>query len=229
MMNVAVVIPAYNAAQHITQVLTGVAEHIPLQYVCVIDDGSNDVTAKLAKNLGAVLLVHGSNRGKGAALATGFTWALGMNVEAIVTLDADGQHAPEVLPNFIAAYKRTQCDVIVGTRMQGGASMPLQRRITNTLASRVLSWITGQYIPDSQCGYRLLSARVLAAVPVVGARYEAESLYLAHAAQRGFRISSVAIPVIYGMSKSSFKIMRDTGRVIRVLTVLCLHKLMRVT
>jgi len=146
------VIPAYNEAEHIVQVVKLARHYMP---VLVVDDGSMDETARLAETAGAEVLRQVSNQGKGAALRAGFIHALDLGCEAVVTLDADGQHDPREIRKFLKAYIARPADLIIGQR--NFSQMPLSRRLANTLGRWLFSWAMGQYIQDNQSGYRMLS------------------------------------------------------------------------
>lgn len=156
MNRVLAVIPAYNEAAHIARVVRAARRHVP---VLVVDDGSGDGTARLAAGAGAAVLAQFPNQGKGAALRAGFRRALELGYEAVITLDGDGQHDPAEIPLFLAAHAVGAADLIVGRRRF--SQMPLPRRLANTLGRWLFSWAAGQYIPDNQSGYRLVSRRLM--------------------------------------------------------------------
>ena len=150
------IIPAYNEGARITAVITGAAEFLP---ILVVDDGSTDDTVAQAEAAGATVIRQTPNQGKGAALRTAFRHALAADYDAVVTLDADGQHDPAELPKFLAAYAEKQPDLIIGQRRL--RHMPPIRRLANYLGRKSFSWAIGQPIPDNQSGYRLISRRLL--------------------------------------------------------------------
>jgi glycosyltransferase involved in cell wall biosynthesis len=156
MTKILALIPAFNEAQHIAQVVRSTCAHLP---VLVVDDGSTDQTAAQAQKAGAQVLRQQPNQGKGAALRAGFRYALDHGYDAIVTLDADGQHDPAQVPGFVQAFDERGADLIVGTRTF--AEMPLIRRIANTIGTMALSWALGQPIHDNQSGYRLIGRRLM--------------------------------------------------------------------
>jgi len=157
--NILALIPAYNEAKHIAAVVTAVQPHLP---GLVVDDGSDDKTALLAEKAGAVVLRQRPNQGKGAALQAGFQYALAQDYEAVLTLDADGQHDAAEIPRFLAAWQPKKPDLIIGARDFSG--MPPVRRTSNTIGRHLFSWAAGQYIPDNQSGYRLISRRLMQAM-----------------------------------------------------------------
>jgi glycosyltransferase involved in cell wall biosynthesis len=127
---VAVVIPAYQAAATIAEVVERARRAAPGAVVYVVDDGSPDATGDEGRRSGAQVLVHGQNQGKGAALRTGMDRALADGAEIVVTLDADGQHPPEELPRLVGPIARGEADLVLGARARAGA-MPWARRCTN--------------------------------------------------------------------------------------------------
>lgn len=204
------VVPAYREAKRIADVVRRIREHAP--DVIVVDDGSDDDTAAEAEKAGAVVLRHTANQGKGAALHTGFQYAREHGYEVLVTLDADGQHDPAELPKFLEAYRRTGIPVLVGNRRAGLERMPFVRRCTNLFMSRLLSRMMGQYVADTQCGYRLYRCDILPLVSAGSRRFAAESEILLRLAQRGVRMDSVRVSTIYGDETSKIHPAADTIR-----------------
>ncbi|MFH1007692.1 MAG: glycosyltransferase family 2 protein [Candidatus Latescibacterota bacterium] len=213
-MAILVVIPAYNAAASLPDVIARVQRHVPPQDVLVIDDGSGDATREMARQSGVHLVSHPANRGKGAALRTGFEWALSRGYETVITLDADGQHEPESIPDLIRHWQTSGADLIVGSRMHNHRGMPLGRICSNTLTSWVISRRAGQHIEDSQSGYRLITAEVLRHVALETCGYETESELLIKAARLDFQIRFVPISTVYADEQSFIHPLRDTGRFI---------------
>ena len=211
-MRIVALIPAYNAARRLPEVITGVAEHISRSDIVVVDDGSSDDTLRIAESCETVVLKHARNRGKGAALKTGFGFALTEGYDAVLTLDADGQHDPRCIPAFIQAQRQTQADIVVGSRMHDISTMPLHRRCSNTLTSLIISIRVGCRIPDSQSGFRWIRSSVLRAIPLKDDGYHLESELLIKARKKGARIVAVPIETIYRDEKSSIKPFRDTLR-----------------
>jgi glycosyltransferase involved in cell wall biosynthesis len=211
-----VVIPAYNAAAHLAQVVRRVEEIVPRERIIIVEDGSSDATFEIASGLGTILIRHDRNRGKGAALATAFNTALQMDIPFVITLDADGQHNPLEIPSFLSAQGESGADIVVGNRMTDTASMPWLRRATNWTTSWLLSLRTGQRIPDSQNGYRLHRTELFRHMHLVTTRYDTESEILIKAARRGAKIASVPVETIYGDAKSSINPFVDSYRFLRM-------------
>jgi glycosyltransferase involved in cell wall biosynthesis len=155
-MKTLVVIPCKNLESEVGEVVRGVLGLDLGLDVVVINDGSTDGTSAAAEAAGAHVLEHEINLGKGAALKTGFEYAVAKGYDAVVTMDGDGQHDPSAIPDFLDALETSDADIIVGTRMHAVGEMPKLRIWTNRTTSRIVSLITRQNIPDSQSGYRLI-------------------------------------------------------------------------
>ncbi len=212
-------IPAWNEAVRIAPVVEATRAHLP---VLVVDDGSRDETSAVAESAGATVVRHPQNRGKGAALMTGFAWALEHGYEAVITLDADCQHDPDEIPKFLAAYEAGAGDLIIGRR--DFAQMPFPRNYTNHIfGSRLLSWALKTRIYDSQSGYRLYGRRLLENLDLAatGFEWEVEVIIQAVCGQpqqsRGMRIGWVEIRTIYGVGEVSyFHPLKDSARFLAV-------------
>jgi len=213
-MKVCALIPAYQEAAHIADVVRGCAPHV--SEVLVVDDGSDDATSGRAEQAGAVVIVHKRNAGKGAAIRTGFDYVRGREFDAVIILDADGQHDWNEIPRFIAKAEETGAAIVLGDRMGDVAGMPGLRRWTNRTTSRILSRLAGQPLRDSQCGFRLLRAGVLADLDLKTANYETESEMLLEASWAGHRIVGLPIRTIYNEAPSRIRKVRDTWRFIKL-------------
>jgi glycosyltransferase involved in cell wall biosynthesis len=205
-------IPGYQEGPRIAAVVTRARRHLP---VLVIDDGSSDDTAAQAEAAGAAVLPQRPNQGKGAALRMGLRRALTEGYDAVVTLDADGQHDPDEIPRFLAAFGGAgqpnhgavaappaiaaagpRPELIIGQR--DFAQMPAIRRLSNTLGGTAFSWAVGQPIPDNQSGYRLLGRRLMAAMAdsrETGFEFEVEMI--AVCIRRGWSLAWVPVSTIY--------------------------------
>jgi len=221
-MRTAVLIPAYQAAAHLGEVLLRL-EALPAAErhsdVLVVDDGSRDATGEVARRFGARVHTFAGNRGKGHALLAGFE--LLRHHDAVITLDADGQHPPESVPGFIRAAV-AGADLVLGSRMRDG-EMPIHRRFANGFSSGWATWLAGQRVSDSQCGFRLYRRALLQATPITPGRYEVESEVVVRAARLGFRIAEVAIPTVYGEEQSQIRMFRDVPRIFGTLARLTLE------
>lgn len=206
-MKTCLLMPAYNESSTIGPIIKDAGLFIG--HIVVIDDGSSDNTADIARAHGATVLKHFRNRGKGRALRTGFGYALQNGYELIATMDGDGQHDPMDLPRIFEDFRRTRPDIIVGGRIKEQSKMPLHRRLNNWLISNVGSALCGQRVPDFQSGYRLIKAEVLRNVRLETERYETESELLIKAGRIGYRIETTPIRTIYGNEISNVKVLRE--------------------
>lgn len=208
---VVALIPAYNEVSHIEDVVRETLRHVAS--VLVIDDGSTDGTAAAAALAGAAVIAHPVNRGKGAALRSGFAWAVRHGADLVLTLDADGQHDPAEIPHFLEAHERTGADLIIGRRTY--AEMPPVRRWANRTGRWLLRLALGRDVPDNQCGYRLHSRRLLLLLQELEedgepARFSYEVEIIARAIGAGYDIAWVPIRTIYGDERSHFHPIRDS-------------------
>ena len=214
---VAVVIPAYQAAATIAEVVSRTSRAVPGATVYVVDDGSTDDTSGAGRGRGATVLVHPRNRGKGAALATGIAAALAGGADVIITLDADGQHPPEEIPGLAAPVLAGEADVALGARARTGA-MPWGRRCTNWLSAALASRIGGVAVPDAQSGFRALSRRAAQAVRPGEQGYDFETAFLLAALGQGLRVRFVPVSTVYDGRPSHFRPWADTWRQARIFT-----------
>ncbi len=183
--------------------------------VLVIDDGSSDRTAEVAREAGAEVISHPVNRGKGAALKTAFAYALEHGFDAVVTLDADGQHLPREIPKFFAAREETGADLIIGGRAHLFGQMLPRRRFANRFSARCIAFASKTNVTDSQSGFRLYSTQLLRAIRLRTDGFEMESEVIVHAGRRGFKILLIPIDLgfVDGQSTSHYKPLMDTIRI----------------
>jgi glycosyltransferase involved in cell wall biosynthesis len=140
-----------------------------------------------------------------------------MSADFVLTMDADLQHVPEDIPNFIAVQKETEADMVIGCRQRTGTHMPIHRRISNAITSKLVGIRTGIRIQDSQCGFRLIRRKVLEDVSAVLPGYEAETEFLIKAAKRGYRIAWAPVQTVYGKEKSYMTHWKTTVNFLKVL------------
>ena len=179
----------------------------------VIDDGSSDPTAAIAADHGAIVIKHSRKKGKGAAIKTGFAFALDNGFEAVITIDSDGQHNPDDFPRFIEAFRESGADIVIGSRKHDKGRMPWPRRFSNWSTSRFLSMILKTEIEDSQCGYRLISRRLLESIDLEYDNFEMETEIIIKAIRAGFKIGFLPIKADYdGNRQSHIRPFADTIR-----------------
>jgi len=212
---IAALIPAFNAGDTIGEVVIGARRHA--DRVMVVDDGSTDGTGSRAAAAGAELVSHQGNRGKGAALKTGFGLLVAAGAEAVITLDADLQHDPDDIPLFREAFEQRHADLIIGSRQAGFDGMSRGRRFGNRFSCGALEFFTGLELPDSQSGFRLYAADFLRNLELRRHAYDAEMEVLLRAARGRRRIENIPISshAVDGQPTSYFRPWLDTYRICR--------------
>lgn len=212
-MNTCVIIPTYNEEKTIGDII----ERIKDQglSVLIIDDGSTDNTAQIAKEKSAILIRNSHNQGKGAALIKGYDYIKRNAFDSVITMDGDGQHLPEDIPNFLETARRSQYEFFIGNRMLKPHGMPLLRQLTNRVMSWFISLIIGQKISDTQCGFRLIKRSLLEKINFTTHRFETETEILLKSGKLGYRIISIPVRTVYLHEKSQINPLVDTIRFVR--------------
>lgn len=212
-MRICALIPAFNEAPHIAKVVELTRQHVA--EVVVIDDGSVDGTADIARAAGATCLQLPANRGKASALRAGIAFARDHDFTYVITLDGDGQHLPEDVPVLVHTAEETGADLVIGARRFDRAGMPRSRYFSNTIGSRLASALVGCEIRDSQSGFRLFRLDKLEGAKLRSQCYEFEMEILIKMARSGCTIAHAPIRTIYddGRTRSKMKPVRDTVRV----------------
>ena len=203
-------VPCLNEAPTIEPLVAEVRKRLPA--VIVVDDGSSDGTAELAGRAGAEVIRHAPPRGKGAALAAGWSRARARGFSWALSMDGDGQHAPADIPVFLNGAHNPGAHLIVGNRMIQPGGMPWLRRGVNRWMSRRISRLTGQALPDTQCGFRLMRLDAWARVHLHADHFEIESELLCKFIAAGYRVDFVPVRVIYRNERSKIQPVRDTRR-----------------
>ncbi len=213
---IAIVIPAYNEAATINDI---VSRSLAItNNVYVIDDGSTDETLALIQQTGAHLLANQTNQGKAASIWRGMQAALENGAEYIITLDADGQHAPEDASRIIAAAKNNPEKIIIGSRMSEKSAFPKKRYYANSVANFWISWAAGYEIEDSQSGFRLYPASLVKKLKIPYGKSRSfvfESEVLIEGARMGYTGIFIAIPALYqeNARASHFRSVLDIVRI----------------
>ena len=210
--SVAVAIPAYDAGSSVADVVRRTLALIP--NVLVVDDGSCDETRSEASGAGAEVISHRRNLGKGAALRLAFSELFGRGFEAVVTVDADGQHLPEEIPKLIERWGEGG-DLVMGTRDHLYAEMSRVRRASNSLSSRAISFFAGVGLRDCQTGFRLYTRKLIEMTGFPEPRFEAESAVIVRAARQGLEILAVPVHLGFadGLSTSHYRPVIDSLRI----------------
>ena len=208
-----ILIPAYHAHSQLSVFLPQLLTFVDSSQILIVLDGPDPLTEKLCITHSIQYLVHQTNRGKGAALQSGFDH-LGRSTPWIITMDADGQHSPSNLPLFIetTGSAPSNCAVVVGSRERSLKTMPAARILSNALTSWALSLFCGQKINDSQCGYRAYATSYIEKVTCSYTHFEYESEILLRISHRKGVLRNIPIQTIYGDETSNISHIKDTLR-----------------
>jgi len=209
-MNICIVIPVYNEARNIGEIVKNVKARG--YEIVVINDGSADDSSAIAKRQGAVVIDHLEKQGKGVSLRDGFAYAVQKGFDGVIAMDGDGQHHVDDLESFVQKARQDPRSVISGNRMLSCRHMPLLRRLVNRFMSLMISSICHQPIPDSQCGFRFIGVDVLKALDLTSSDFEIETEVLIKSSRHGFKIYSVPVQTIYRDELSKINPFIDTIR-----------------
>lgn len=214
--NIFVLIPSYKSSALLSEFLPELKNYVPAENICIVDDASKDNTDVVCAQHNVQYLCHQINKGKGAALDTGFKYLLNKNARWIVTMDADGQHAPEDLHNFIDSIEKDpSIGICIGKRCMKPGVMPLLRICSNKITSAILSVFAGIVVKDSQCGYRIYSSILLKKISIQFNRFEMESEVILKASALKFGISFIQVQTLYFNDLSHISHFKDTFRWIK--------------
>jgi glycosyltransferase involved in cell wall biosynthesis len=217
-----VLIPAHNEEKTIRAVVEGALSHV--DHVLVINDGSTDGTVAALDGLPVEIVNHEDNLGKGRRLAEGLDHAIARGAEAVLTLDADGQHDPEDIPAFISAAQTAPGSLVMGDRSEDRAAMPKGRALSIGFGDFFISWATERRLRDGQCGMRLYPAvlwRQTGMPEAERSHFVFETAILLRAADAGFDVVRVPIKARYQgfvQRPSHFRPAIDTLRIVRTIS-----------
>ncbi len=197
MLTVSVVVPAYNEAEVIAEVVREIraaGDYL----IIVVDDGSKDDTFQQAKCCDEVVVLrHRINRGKGAATKTGIVAANRLGADIVVTLDGDGQHDPTDIKALIQPIIDGDCDVVLGTRPKKRGEMPLVKIIANRIGNLVTWLFYGIHVSDSQSGFRAYSRFAATIIDTRADKYEYDSKVIREINNNRLKFTEVEIKVRY--------------------------------
>lgn len=219
--HIAVVVPSYNESRTIGAIVKRLKEREFVVYV--IDDGSQDDTEAKAIAEGAIVIKNPKNMGKGGALKEGFKRVIADGFDMVLIMDGDDQHDITDIAHLIKCMRETHADMIVGNRMTDTSRMPIVRIAVNRFMSWLISVISGQYVPDTQCGFRLIKTSVLQKITFESNNYEIESEMIVKAARAGFKIDSTNIKTVYQDEVSRINPVVDGLRFIRLMLKLVVN------
>ncbi len=208
-----IVVPAFEEAATVGRVVEAARAHGP---VLVVDDGSRDATAAVARAAGAEVIRHPRRLGKGQALRTGIAAARARGAALVATLDGDGQHDPADLPALLAAAREGPRAVVVGSRVTGraGGGVPAGRLNAIRVASFFLSWVTGLRLHDTQSGFRVYPLALFDEARTRRGGFVFETEVLVAAAARGYAVREVPVRVVpRAARRSRFRPLADGGAI----------------
>ncbi len=212
------IIPGYNPGKRLEKVIKETIGYV--DSVVFIDDGCTDTSLEIARKYNIQTLSHGKNLGKGFALKTGTDFALKqLKADKIVYIDADGQHDPKDIPNFLKELDGA--DIVIGVRAYNKNSMPYIRRISNQISAYLISKVARVKFIDSQTGFRAVKSSVFNKIKFVPGRYETETRFLIDSGIAKFKIKFIPINTLYsdsdGKITSSYKPLKDSLRILRTI------------
>jgi glycosyltransferase involved in cell wall biosynthesis len=216
----ALVIPAFNEAATIREVVGAALRYVPR--VIVVDDGSTDGTSSILDGLDIELLRNEMNQGKAASLWRGLQHALqDESILAVMTMDGDGQHDPAEIPRLLSAAHRFPHHIVIGSRLWNRAAIPSARYRANRFANFWIAWASGQPIEDSQSGFRIYPADLIRSVKLSCTRERSfvfESEILIEGARMGFYAMPVRVSTVYRANArpSHFRPVTDILRITRM-------------
>jgi glycosyltransferase involved in cell wall biosynthesis len=199
-------IPAYNEEKNLAKVLIGIQEHVDQVIVC--DDGSADMTGKIAEKLGAVVIKHTRNLGYGAALRSLFEKAIDMKADIVVTVDSDGQHNPGDIPAIIQPIIDNKADIVIGSRFMqqhsdGADPTSNYRRFGIKTITKIANIVTQASLTDSQSGFRAYNKKALNTIQVTEQGMGASTEIIFKAQSAKLVMAEVPIVVTYGKDTST--------------------------
>ncbi|WP_461866631.1 HAD hydrolase-like protein [Thermococcus sp.] len=198
LLNVYVVVPAYNEELTLGKVLDNLLDYFKAEHIIVVNDGSKDKTRDIAFSKGVHVLTHLVNRGLGGALGTGIAFALKKKAKLILTFDADGQHLISDALRVIKPVAEGKADFAVGSRLKGDTSqMPFIKRFGNLVLDAVTAIFAGRYVSDSQSGLRCFNYECASKIRITCDRYAVSSEIIIEATRNKCRIVEVPIRAVY--------------------------------
>jgi glycosyltransferase involved in cell wall biosynthesis len=205
-------IPAYNEERNIAKALLGTQPYVDKIIVC--DDGSTDMTGLIAERLGAIVIRHATNQGKGVALRDLFKKAVEVGADIAVTLDADCQHDPREIRALIEPVLDGRADITIGSRFLNPASIPAYRKFGLRVLNTFTNALSGEKITDTQSGFRTYSKKALSLIEVIEKDIGVDSQLLLDASSKGLRVVEVPTSVKYDEESSTYNPVHHGSKVI---------------
>ena len=202
-MKITVGIPAYNEEKNIAKIIVGLKKIADQIIVC--DDGSTDLTSRIAESLGVTVIKHPKNVGYGSAIRSIFLKAREINAECLVTIDADGQHRVEDVNKVINQISNGESDIVIGSRFldESGKEVPNYRKVGIKVITKLTNATIKKQLTDSQSGFRAYSKKVLNELDLSELGMGISTEILIKASSKNFRISEVPIKIFYNGETST--------------------------
>jgi UDP-N-acetylglucosamine---dolichyl-phosphate N-acetylglucosaminyltransferase len=196
---IVVIIPAYNEAAVLGQVLSAIPLQIDGMDVIsvVVDDGSTDRTSAVAAAHGAMVVRHMINLGVGAGTRTGLLMAKTLDPDVVVTIDGDGQHDPSEIASVVRCLLNNNYDVVIGSRILQPAGMPLTRIAANLLLNAITFIVYGKVVSDSQSGFKAFSRHALETIELNSSGYEICSEIIGEIVRHDLNYKSLPVKAVY--------------------------------
>jgi glycosyltransferase involved in cell wall biosynthesis len=210
--------PAYDEERYIGSLVLKARQYA--DEVIVVDDGSQDRTAEVARLAGATVIRHAENKGKGAAIQTILAKAKERNADVLVLLDSDCQHNPDEIPRLIAPI-REGFDLVIGSREREAAKTPWHRRLGQKVLLTSTRLLSGEQLTDSESGFRSLSRRAISEMELKESGFAVETEMIASATDKNLSITQVPISNIYTEDGSTQNPVRHgVGVLLRILNMI---------
>ena len=201
-MKITIGIPAYNEEKNIASIITKLKKITDSIIVC--DDGSSDMTTEISKNLGAIVISHEKNMGYGVAINSIFQKSKEMNVDLLVTFDADGQHRVEDIEKVVEPIKNNDADLVIGSRFLNKKSkVPNYRKIGIKVITQITNTSMKKKLTDSQSGFRAYNKQVLSQISPSEVGMGISTEILIKSSSKGLRITEVPITILYSGDTST--------------------------
>jgi glycosyltransferase involved in cell wall biosynthesis len=195
-MKIVIGIPAFNEEKNIAGILIKLKKFS--QHIVVCDDGSNDLTAKISEELGAIVIKHEKNLGYGAAIKSIFLKSQEINADVLITFDADGQHRIEDINKVLEPIKDNTADVVIGSRfLNNKQKIPKYRKVGIKAITELTNIVGGTKITDSQSGFRAYNKKILEKINPTESGMGISTEILIKIQKAGFKISEVPIKILY--------------------------------
>ena len=226
-MKITVGLPAYNEEKNIAKIIVGLKKTADQIIVC--DDGSTDLTSRIAESLGAIVIKHPKNLGYGSAIRSIFLKAREINAEVLVTIDADGQHKIEDVKNIVKPVVDGQTDISIGSRfLDKHDNAPKYRKLGINIITKVTNSSLSEKITDSQSGFRAYNNKVLQALTPSDSGMGISTEILIKSSNLGFKIAEVPTEIQYdGDTSSQNPVSHGTGVLLSTLKYISIERPLR--